>query len=99
MEEQLGGKERGEEGKRRERYFKQKAGNSAWELEASSMTAHSSSLAWRIAMDRGAWRCYGAQGCRESDTTEQLRTVRNRLPQSYHCTGIAALCLEARRRC
>ena len=37
------------------------------------MVTHSNILAWRIPMDRGAWRAmvHGV-GCKESDTTEQL---------------------------
>ena len=35
------------------------------------MATHSSVLAWRLAMDRGAWwATYSPRGCRESDTTE-----------------------------
>ena len=35
------------------------------------MATHSSILAWRIPMDRGAWRAT-AHGVAELDTTEQL---------------------------
>ena len=35
-----------------------------------SMATHSSVLAWRIPIDRGAWQ---ATDCKESDTTEQLK--------------------------
>ena len=35
------------------------------------MATHSSILAWRIPMDRGAWRA-SLWGCKESDMTEQL---------------------------
>ena len=37
------------------------------------MVAHSSVLAWRIPMDRGAWWATG-HGVRESDMTERLST-------------------------
>ena len=36
------------------------------------MATHSSILAWRIPMNRGAWRGYSPWGCKESDMTEQL---------------------------
>ena len=32
----------------------------------------SSNLAWRIPVDRGAWRGYSPPGCKELDTTEGL---------------------------
>ena len=36
-----------------------------------NMATHSSILAWRIPMDRGAWRAtYSPQGCKELDMTE-----------------------------
>ena len=38
------------------------------------MAIHSSILAWRIPMDRGAWWAYSPWGCKELDTTEQLST-------------------------
>ena len=43
-----------------------------WEdpLEKGTAT-HSSILAWRIPMDRGAWWAASPWGCKESDTTEQ----------------------------
>ena len=37
------------------------------------MATHSSALAWRISMDRGAWRTT----VHESDTTERLSTAQN----------------------
>ena len=53
-----------------------------WEKEG--IATHSSSLAWRIPMDRGAW------GRRESDTIDQLSTAQglglermNRNPSLY----------------
>ena len=36
------------------------------------MATFSSNLAWRIPVDRGAWRGYGPWGCKESDTPEGL---------------------------
>ena len=38
-----------------------------------SRAIHSSILAWRILMDRGAWQAT-VHGVTESDTTEQLST-------------------------
>ena len=40
------------------------------------MATHSSILAWRIPMDRGAWRATVHGGRKKSDTTEQLRAHR-----------------------
>ena len=42
------------------------------------MATHSSILTWRILMDRGAWWAI-VHGCKESDTTEWLSTVHQRL--------------------
>jgi len=40
------------------------------------MATHSSIVAWRIPMNRGAWRAtYSPWGCKESDTTERLSRV------------------------
>ena len=42
------------------------------------MVIHSSILAWRIPMDRGAWWapvCYSPWGCKELDMTEQQSTA------------------------
>ena len=39
------------------------------------MTTHSSVLAWRIRMDRGAWQAIVQGGHKESDMTEQLSTA------------------------
>ena len=38
------------------------------------MATHSSLLAWRIPMDRGAWRATVRVVTKESDTTERLST-------------------------
>ena len=39
------------------------------------MATHFSILAWRIPIDRGAWRATVHGGRKESDTTEQLSTA------------------------
>ena len=39
------------------------------------MATHSSILAWKIPMDRGAWRATVHEGRKELDTTEQLSTA------------------------
>ena len=36
------------------------------------MATHSSILAWKIPMDRGAWQGYSPRGGKESHTAEQL---------------------------
>ena len=41
------------------------------------MATHSSILAWRITMDRGAWWAVVHGGCKESDTTEWLSTAQH----------------------
>ena len=38
------------------------------------MKTHSSNLAWRIPMDRGAWQVTVHGATKESDTTERLTT-------------------------
>ena len=43
------------------------------------LATHSSILAWKIAMDRGAWRVTIHWVTKESDTTEQLSTARYKL--------------------
>ena len=42
------------------------------------MATHSSILAWRMSMDKGAWQAAQSMGCKESDTTEQLSTAQHR---------------------
>ena len=39
------------------------------------MATHSSILAWRIPKDRGAWRDYSPEGCKESDMTEAIEYI------------------------
>ena len=48
-----------------------------WEdLLEEGMATHSSILAWRIPMDRGAWQAeVPGVGCKGSDMTEQLITA------------------------
>ena len=41
------------------------------------MATHSSILAWRIPMDRGAWWANSPWGHKESDKTEQLNTTQH----------------------
>ena len=41
------------------------------------MATHSSILAWKNPMDRGAWQANGPWGHKESDTTEQQNTTNN----------------------
>ena len=45
------------------------------------MATHSSILAWRMHMDRGAWQAL-EHGIAESDTTEWLSTAQNTLSPS-----------------
>ena len=48
------------------------------------MATHSSILAWRVPMDRGAWwATYGPWDCKESNTTERLSTAQQET-QSVH---------------
>ena len=51
------------------------------------MVTHSSSLAWRIPMDKRSLADYSPRGLKESDMTEQLNTTQNvALPLSaLHC--------------
>ena len=48
-----------------------------------SMATHSSILAWRIPMDRGAWWA-AVHGIAESDMTEQLRTTQHSKGFEFH---------------
>ena len=47
------------------------------------MATHSSVLAWGIPMDRGAWKGYSPQGCKELDTTELLSTAHSQFTILY----------------
>jgi len=44
-------------------------------LLEEEMATHSSILAWRIPKDRGAWRDYSPEGCKESDMTEAIEYI------------------------
>ena len=51
------------------------------------MATHSSILAWRIAMDRGAWWApVPGWGREESDTTERLSTAQQSQVAGGYCT-------------
>ena len=60
----------------------------SWEdpLE-EGMATHSSILAWRIPMDRGAWQAT-VHGVTELDTTEQLSTAHLQNTQTLPTTVI-----------
>ena len=45
------------------------------------MATHSSILAWRIPMDRGAWWATALGGHKESDTTERVSTAHSLAPR------------------
>ena len=52
-------------------------GDLGWEDPLKEgMATHSSILAWRISMDRGAWRA-SPWGHKEPDTTERLSTAQH----------------------
>ena len=53
------------------------------------MTTHPSILAWRIPVDRGAWRAAVHGGGKESDTTERLSTAQHRADELPLSRGIA----------
>ena len=46
-----------------------------------NLATHSSILAWRIPIDRGAWWAYSPWGGNELDTTEQLNNNRHTFPR------------------
>ena len=48
------------------------------------MTTHSSILAWRIPIDRGAWQATVHGGHKESDMTERL-SMHPRAHMFWHC--------------
>ena len=52
------------------------------------MATHSSILAWRIPMDRGAWRATG-QGSKESGTTEQLSATQSQAVFKVRCVAVS----------
>ena len=43
------------------------------------MATHSSILAWRIPLDRGAWRATGQWDHKQSDTTERLTHTQHKM--------------------
>ena len=47
----------------------------------AGVATHSSILAWRIPMDRGAWRGYSPWGHKEPDTAERLSTEQHSQPE------------------
>ena len=63
------------------------------------MATHSSILAWRIPMDRGAWRA-AVHGIAESDTTEQVSTAHHfKYPISKYsdlltCSGLSHFSIQ-----
>ena len=68
-------------------------GNSCLPLE-EGMATHSSILAWRIPMDRGAWRA-AVYGVAKSVITEQLNTAQHTAGSST----VFSLCLQKRILC
>ena len=51
------------------------------------MATHSSILAWKIPMDRGAW-CATVHGFEKLDTTEQLSTQHNYFSRLLHASVV-----------
>ena len=49
------------------------------------MATHSSILAWKIPMDRGAWQVAVHGGRDESDTTERLSTALSKVTNANFC--------------
>ena len=54
------------------------------------MATHSGILAWRISMDRGAWRATG-HGVAESDMTERLTHTQHKCPNILQIFYIKSL--------
>ena len=47
------------------------------------MATHSSILAWRIPMDRGAWKATQSMGHKELDMTERLSTYKKKVHEFW----------------
>ena len=55
-----------------------------WEdLLEEGMATHSSILAWRIPMDRGAWKATQSMGHKELDMTERLSTYKKKVHEFW----------------